>query len=221
MRISPIWMSRKRQALPPPGGFTLVELIVVLAIVAVLAAISVPAIASLTSPKEVLRKQGRRVVKLMNEARAGAVERKVRIELRIDPVRNEIRAVESQAYRAFAAADPFDREERDPEAWARAMTNRFERRLAFGEAFVLEGFSVEEAAAPNRDEGAFHRAGSPDRGRPNLKDSGPEPLALAFTPFGGSDGGGVSLYYKDTRLDMAADILTGRPKIVVRREVEE
>lgn len=221
MRTSPIWMSRKRHAVPPSGGFTLVELIVVLAIVAVLVAISVPAIASLTSPKEVLRKQGRRVMKLMNEARAEAMERKVRIELRIDPALNEIRAVESHAYRAFIAADPFDRENRDPEEWALAMTNRFEKRLAFGEEFVIEGFAVEETAAPEPDEEIFRREEPPSRDVENLEDSDPEPLALAFTHFGGSDGGGVSLYYKDNRLDIAADILTGRPKIVVRREVEE
>jgi prepilin-type N-terminal cleavage/methylation domain-containing protein len=132
-------------------GFTLVELIVVLAIVAVLVSISVPAIAAFASPKETLRKEGRKVVRLMNEARQAAMNRKVRIEIRIDPAMNELRAVESNAYRSLMASFPDGLVDREDEEWIAAMSNRFERVVSFGEEISLEGFPVEQIAAPFDD----------------------------------------------------------------------
>jgi prepilin-type N-terminal cleavage/methylation domain-containing protein len=204
-------MRKKRHA-----GFTLVELLVVLAIIAALITISVPAIAAFTSPKETLRKEGRRLMSLMNEARQVAMSRKIRVELRIDPVMNEIRAVESHAYRSMMANYPdglIDRE--DPE-WLALMSNRFERVITFGEEFMLEGFPIEEIEAPFDEDEMFQRLEMPEYDFQTLEDPEAEIVALTFTHFGGSDGGGVSLYFKERRLDIAADILTGRPKPVNR-----
>jgi prepilin-type N-terminal cleavage/methylation domain-containing protein len=194
-------------------GFTLVELIVVLVIVAVLISISIPVVASFSSPKETLRKEGRRVMKLMNEARQEAVGRKVRIDLRIDPVQNEIRAVESAAYRALMANYPDGLIDRDEVEWAQAMTNRFEKTVAFSDTIRLEAFSINQVELPSDEDDVFQRLEEPTE----LSDPKVETRAISFTHFGGSDGGGISLYYKETRLDIAADILTGRPKIVNRR----
>ena len=194
-------------------GFTLVELIVVLVIVAVLISISIPVVASFSSPKETLRKEGRRVMKLMNEARQEAVGRKVRIDLRIDPVQNEIRAVESAAYRALMANYPDGLIDRDEVEWAQAMTNRFEKTVAFSDTIRLEAFSIDQVELPSDEDDVFQRLEEPTE----LSDPEVETRAISFTHFGGSDGGGISLYYKETRLDIAADILTGRPKIVNRR----
>ena len=193
------------------SGFTLVELIVVMAIVAILITISVPVIASFSSPKETLRKEGRRVMQLMNEARQVAMSRKVRIDVRIDPVMNEIRAVESQAYRSIMAHDPDGLIDREGEEWLLAMSNRFERVIAFSDEIRLEGFPIEDIKAPFDEDEVFHHLETQELG-----DSEIEVIALTFTHFGGSDGGGISLFYKETRLDMAADILTGRPKLVNR-----
>lgn len=193
------------------SGFTLVELIVVMAIVAILITISVPVIASFSSPKETLRKEGRRVMQLMNEARQVAMSRKVRIDVRIDPVMNEIRAVESQAYRSIMAHDPDGLIDREGEEWLLAMSNRFERVIAFSDEIRLEGFPIEDIKAPFDEDEVFQHLEIQELG-----DSEIEVIALTFTHFGGSDGGGISLFYKETRLDMAADILTGRPKLVNR-----
>jgi hypothetical protein len=190
----------------------MIELLVVLAIIAVVITISVPTIASMTSPKHVLRKEGRRVMSLMTEARAAAMNRKIRIDVWVDPVLNEIHAVESSAYRALMTGVLDDRIERDEEEWALAMSNRFERVLALKEDFLIEAFSVDQIAVPTLEDETFQ---APDYEKPEAPPEG-EVRALSFTHFGGSDGGGVSLLYEDVRLDIAGDILTGKPKIVSR-----
>jgi prepilin-type N-terminal cleavage/methylation domain-containing protein len=197
-------------------AFTLVELLVVLAIIAAMITISVPVVASFTSPKETLRKEGRRVIRLMNEARQEAMSRKIRIEIRIDPVMNEIRAVESHAYRSLMANYPDGLVDRADEEWIAAMSNRFERVIAFGEEFALEGFPIEEIEAPFDEDELFQRQKTAEHQYEELENPEAETVALSFTHFGGSDGGGVSLYFKETRIDIAADILTGRPKPVNR-----
>ncbi len=203
------------------AGFTLVELLVVLAIIAAMITISVPAIAAFTSPKETLRKEGRRLMSLMNEARQVAMSRKVRVELRIDPVMNEIRAVESHAYRSLMANYPDGLIDRADEDWIAAMSNRFERVIRFDEEFALEGFPIEEIEAPFDEDEMFQRQEIPEQDFQTLENPDAEIVALTFTHFGGSDGGGVSLYFKERRLDIAADILTGRPKVVNRRVGDE
>lgn len=198
------------------SGFTLVELIVVLAIVAVLITISVPAIAAFSSPKETLRKEGRRVMRLMNEARQEAMNRKVRIEVRIDPARNEIHAVEAYAYRSLMANYPDGLVDREDEEWIAAMSNRFERVAAFGEEIMLEGFTIEEIEAPFDQDNAFQRMDVSEEEFRDEENPEAETVALTFSHFGGSDGGGISLFYKNTAVHLAADLLTGRPKLVNR-----
>ena len=195
----------------------MIELLVVLAIVGVIVTISVPTIASMTSPKHTLRKEGRRLMSLMTEARAAAMNRKIRIDVWVDPVRNEIHAAESSAYRALMENDPYDRIERDDEEWALAMSNRFERVLAFGEEFYLEAFSIDQIAAPTSEDDTFQTLEEPVPVYEEMEEPPEgEVRALSFSHFGGSDGGGVSLYYEDVRLDIAADLLTGKPQIVSR-----
>lgn len=201
-------------------GFTLVELLVVLAIIAVALTISVPAIASFSAPKETLRKEGRRLMQLMNEARQTAMRRKVRIELRIDPAANAVRAVEANAYRAMMARYPDGLIDREDEEWTRAMSNRFERVVTFNSEMTLDGFPVEAIAAPFNEDDMFQSLEAPDEAFQSQENPEAETVALSFTHFGGSDGGGITLSFKGASLNIAADILTGRPKVVNRRPVE-
>jgi prepilin-type N-terminal cleavage/methylation domain-containing protein len=201
-------------------GFTLVELIVVLAIVSVLVTVSLPAIASFSSSKETLRKEGRRAMRLLNEARQAAMNRKVRIDIRIDPVMNEIRAVESHAYRAMLARYPDGLIDREDEERLAVMSNRFERVIAFDEEISLEGFSVEQIEAPFDEDEAFRQLESREYESWEL-DPEAETVALTFSHFGGSDGGGITLGFREAAVNIAADILTGRPELVNRLEVVE
>jgi prepilin-type N-terminal cleavage/methylation domain-containing protein len=91
------WIGRNKptiqlSSIPPvrSSGFTLVELLVVIVIITVIAGIGIPTIESMTSPKYALRKQGRRVMKLMAEARATAMAQKVRTEIRFNPQAKEV-----------------------------------------------------------------------------------------------------------------------------------
>lgn len=191
-------------------GFTMIELLVVLAIIGVIVTISIPTIASMTSPKHALRKEGRKLMNFMTEARSVAMNRKIRIDVFVDSEQNEVRAVEASVYRALLTSE-LDEEDR-----VLAMSNRFERVVAFGEDLALEAFSVGQIVAPTAEDETFEKV---DVQRLEDRPEG-EVRALWFTHFGGSDGGGISLYQENLRLDIAADILTGKPKIVDRKANE-
>jgi len=195
----------------------MIELLVVLAIVAVIVTISVPTIASMTSPEHALRKDGRQLMLLMQEARSVAMNRKLRVDVMVDPLRNEVRAVERSVRDLGLPTDDFYATiERDSEEWELAMSNRFERVLQFSEETLLDGFSVDEIDVLGDDDDPFQEEPDRDVFEPDLS---PETafLAVTFTHFGGSDGGGVSLIRDSIRLDVAADILTGRPRLVQRK----
>lgn len=202
------------------AGFTLIELLVVIAIIAAMVTISVPAIAAFASPKETLRKEGRRLMALMNEARQVAMSRKVRVDIRIDPAMNEIRAVESYAYRSLMAGYPDGIVDREDLEWIAAMSNRFERVVPFRDELVLEGFSIDEIDPPFDENEMFQRRDMPGRNLEYTEEPEAETVALTFTQYGGSDGGGITFYFKERSLNIAADILTGRPKLVNRRVLD-
>ena len=187
----------------------MIELLVVMAIIVVLATISVPTIESMTSPKHALRKEGRRVMQLMAEARTAAMARKAKVNLLIDPASREIRMIEAQAYQAppLQVSSSLGVDE---------STNAYEKVVVLKEGFGLEAFAADEVATEGGGD-PFQKTGT----LPAFGTGEPtEQLAVAFTHFGGSDGGGIGLVKEGVRLDIAADILTGRPK-VVKREVEE
>jgi prepilin-type N-terminal cleavage/methylation domain-containing protein len=199
------------------AGFTMIELLVVLAIVAVVIGISVPTIASLSSPKRKLRKDARGLMQLLTEARSVAMNRKISVDVWIDPTRREVRAVESEIYRALRQADPYGTQEIDDEDRMLAMTNRFERIEVFEEGTLLEAFTAEEIEVEtDEEEDIFQRLEKPEPDFQSLEKPEGEVLALTFNHFGGSTGGGISLIRDDVRLDLACDILTGRPEIVKR-----
>jgi len=191
---------------PSKEGLTLVELLVVLAIIAVVATISIPTIASMTSPKNALRKEGRKVMQLMAEARTLAMARKAKVNLYVDTALREVRMVEAAAYRPVSEQDSSMRH-------ADESTNQYEKVIVFDEGFELGSFTADEIEVAEKEGDPFGKSGGlPAYGT----DESTEKLAVSFTHFGGSDGGGISLTKDSVQLDIAADILTGRPKIVKR-----
>lgn len=194
----------------PSSGFTLVELLVVLAIIIVVTSISIPTIAAMTSPKHALRKEGRKIMKLMTEARTAAMSRKVQIDLRIDPETREVRMMEARAFRSQMIQDTgFQSLETD--------TNRYETVIVFDEEYGIEAFTADEIQTGTEDDDGFQTLEVPMIGSEGAADQ----LAVSFTHFGGSSGGGITLVNDDVRLHLAADILTGRPKVVLVGEGEE
>lgn len=178
----------------------------VLAIIAVVATISIPTIASMTSPKQALRKEGRKVMQLMAEARTLAMARKAKVNLYVDSASREVRMVEAAAYRSIPAQDT-------AMLLTDVSTNGFEKAIRFDDGFELDGFTAAEIETGAEEDGAFWKSADlPAYG----SDEPTETRAVSFTHFGGSDGGGVSLAKDGVELAIAADILTGRPKIVKR-----
>lgn len=193
------------------SGFTMVELLVVLAIIVVITSISIPTIDAMTSPKHALRKEGRKVMRMMTQARMAAMARKVQVDLRINPATREVRMVEARAFQSLETADSdFQSMETD--------TNLFEKVVTFDEDYALECFSADQILTGKEaeEQSPFQTL---EESLADGEEAGDQ-LAVSFTHFGGSSGGGITLIKDEVRLDIAADILTGRPKLV-KREREE
>lgn len=187
-------------------GFTMVELLVVLAIIVVVTTISIPTIESMTSPKNALRKEGRKVMQLMAEARTAAIARKVKVDVRVDPETREVRMIEAQAYRSILL-----------ETGQEESTNRYEKTVMLDEEFELDAFSADQIQNVGNEDPFQKTTGIYSASQ----DEPEEMLAVSFSHFGGSNGGGISLIREGVRLDIAADILTGRPKVVKRETPDE
>jgi Tfp pilus assembly protein PilE len=171
----------------------MVELLVVLAIIAVLATITVPTIDAMTSPKHALRQEGRKVMQLMTQARMTAMSRKVKMDLYLDPETREIGLIESRSFNLAGAEEP------GPYLLS-ADTNRFEKRIILDEEFSLKAYPEEGV---EDTEGMVYE------------------LAVSFLHFGGSDGGGITLVKDEMELSIKADVLTGRAKVVFPGEGDQ
>lgn len=157
-------------------GTTLIELLVVLIVMTALLSISVPAIISLTSPKEQLRKQARSINQLLQIARLTAMKTNQQIDILIDPLSYRITAVESGYL-------PPDLSVTDA---VEVNSNRFSKSITLDEVIVSSVRSNELN------------------------------VAVSFTPFGSSNGGGIRLEKENTSMTLICDILTGRPSVQKR-----
>ncbi len=183
-------------------GFTMIELLVVMAIIIVITTISIPTIDTMTSPKHALRKEGRKIMLLMTEARTAAMNRKVQVELRIDSETRRIYMVETRAFEAAQSDDSVFESE--------INTNVFEKAVSFDEAYSLAVFTADQiqAGSAEKQEDPFEEPAAVSG------EETTDAAAVYFNHFGGSGGGGITLARDDLRLHIAADILTGRPKLV-------
>jgi prepilin-type N-terminal cleavage/methylation domain-containing protein len=191
-------------------GFTMIELLVVMAIIIVITSISIPTIEAMASPKNALRKEGRKIMQLMAEARMMAMSRKLQIDLRIDSEAREVRLIEARAFQTLETGDSgFQSSESD--------SSIYEKVLVFDEDYSLESFSAEQISTVEDDSDFQTLETVPSTESEETSDQ----LAVSFTHFGGSNGGGITLMRDNIQLHIAADILTGRPKVVKRRVDEK
>jgi len=204
------------------AGFTLIELLVVLGIVGVLIGISIPTVMDMVSPKHQLRKDARGLMNALNEARWNAMNKKIRIDVRVDPVMREVRAVEAELYRSLMSEDPYGFTTLEEEARLAATSNRFEKVVVFDEDTLLEAFTVEDIEVEtDEEEDIFRRLEKDSDYFKSLEAETNGVVAIVFNHLGGCDGGGISLVRGAIRLDIACDMLTGRAKLVTRNDVEE
>jgi len=194
-------------------GFTIIELLIVLVIVAIILTISIPAIANLTSPKYLLKKEARRITAFMWQARTKAMNQKIPIELWFDPAQNTLYAQKE----AFSKSVQTMENEESLEQENRQVV----QTLRLDEKLVIQPLSAEDVVALSSKQTLFETLDESVENDPLADSASSEKIhLLTFTHYGGSDGGGISIAYKKDRLNIVADILCGSPKIMRRKNNE-
>ncbi|HNX52382.1 MAG TPA: prepilin-type N-terminal cleavage/methylation domain-containing protein [Pontiellaceae bacterium] len=202
----------------PNSGFTMIELLVVLAIILVMTGLAVGTLSGSGTPKQQLRREARDLTALLQEARLSAMERKLKIEVYINPPARTVYAVESgYARKLLAADDGFFSETAAPDGFV-PETNRFFRTAVFPETIAIEPFALQEIEpeTPGTEplfEAAPEGTGDTDAAFLNRP-------VFSFTSLGGATGGGISVVRGEVRIDIACDLLTGLPEIVRRRAIK-
>ena len=200
------------------SGFTMIELLVVLAIILVMTGVAVATLFGSGTPKQQLRREARGLTGLFKEARLAAMERKLKVDVYANPATRTVCAVESGYARKLLAdnedffSDSANLTELVPE------TNRFFRVTTFPEEIGIEAFTLNDIEPEPTDEKPLFEP-APKEVDPMDSSEISRPV-FSFTHLGGASGGGVSVVRDDVRIDIACDLLTGLPEIVQRRAAQ-
>ncbi len=200
------------------SGFTMIELLVVLAIILVMTGVAVATLSGAGTPKQQLRREARSLTGLFKEARQTAMERKLKVDVYANPSARTVCAVESGYARKLLAdnteffSDSANLTELIPE------TNRFFRVTTFPEEIGIEAFTLNDIEPEAADEKPLFET-APKEATPVDSSEISRPV-FSFTHLGGASGGGVSVVRGDVRIDIACDLLTGLSEIVRRRAAQ-
>ena len=201
-------------------GFTLIELLVVLAIISIMVGVAVATLSGAGTPKQQLRREARDLTKLLKEARQAAMERKLKVDVYVEPSVRAVCAVESGYARKLLAAnaefftDETSLKDLVPE------TNRFFRVTTFPEEIAVEGFALSDIEPEKTGEEPLFETVPKEVPMTGSETSGVSRAVFSFTHLGGASGGGVSVARGGLRIDIACDLLTGLPEIVQRKAAE-
>ncbi|MEI8206658.1 MAG: type II secretion system protein [Kiritimatiellales bacterium] len=201
-------------------GFTLIELLVVLAIILVMASVAVATLFGVGTPKQQLRREARDLTKLLKEARQAAMERKLKVDVYVEPSVRAVCAVESGYARKLLAdnaeffADETSLKELVPE------TNRFFRVTTFPEEIAVEAFALSDIEPVVTGEEPLFAPAPKEVPMTGAETSAVSRAVFSFTHLGGASGGGVSVVRNGLRIDIACDLLTGLPEIVQRKAAQ-
>lgn len=190
----------------------MIELLVVLTIILIMTVMAVTTLSGSGTPKQQLRREARGLISLFKEARLTAMERKLKVDVYIDPEVRAVYAVESGYGRKLLAAGTGLADLEQPDS------NRFFRVTTFPEDIQIESFTLNEIEPAGSEETPlFESAVKNETSSDTEQTSFP---IFSFTQLGGATGGGVSVARSDLRIDIACDLLTGLPEIVRRRAVQ-
>lgn len=199
-------------------GFTMIELLVVLAIIMIMTVVAVATFSGAGTPKQQLRREARNLTGLLKEARLAAMESKLKVDVYADSSSRTVCAVESGYARKLLAgnAEVFSGGENLTELVPE--TNRFFRVTTFPEGIGIEAFTLNDIEPEATDEKPLFEAAPKEV--VETETSGVSRPVFSFTHLGGASGGGVSVVLGDVRIDIACDLLTGLPEIVRRRTAQ-
>ena len=204
---------------PGQGGFTLVELLVVLGIIIILAGVAVATIPGLGTPRQQLQGEARGILRLLREARLAAMERRLQVDVYIDEESRSVCAAEAGFARRWLSRRglPFPDAE---QMAALSDSNRFLRVAALPEDIAAEPLTLADLALDDgaAAAGVTSRLAAAQARAAELQTSAVIRPVMHFTQLGGASGGGVRLVRDDLRLEIACDVLTGRPQLVSRKE---
>lgn len=190
-------------------GFTMIELLVVLAIILIMTVVAVTALPGKGTPKQQLRREARGLISLFKAARQTAMERKLKVDVYVDPETRSVYAVESRYGRKLLADGTAFADLEQPES------NRFFRVTTFPEDIRIDAFTLSDIEPPGTEEAPLFEPVVQDESASDTDETN-QPV-FSFTRLGGATGGGVSVARNGLRVDIACDLLTGLPQIVQRR----
>lgn len=193
-------------------GFTMIELLVVLTIILIMTVVAVTTLSGSGTPKQQLRREARGLISLFKEARLTAMERKLKVDVYINPEVRTVYAVESGYGRSLLAAGTAFTDLEQPDS------NRFFRVTTFPEDIQIGAFTLNDIEPAETNEVPLFE---PAVRVETSSDEDPTGFPVfSFTQLGGATGGGISLERSDLRIDIACDLLTGLPEIVQRRAAQ-
>lgn len=198
-------------------GFTMIELLVVLAIILIMIGVAVVTVSGAGTPKQQLRREARTLTGLFREARFTAMERKLKVEVYVEPSARTVCAVEAGYARKLLAdnaeffSDGTSLKDLVPE------TNRFFRVTTFPEEIVVEAFALNDIEPVTTGEEPLFEPAPKSDPVTGTETSAVSRAVFSFTHLGGASGGGISVTRNGLRIDIACDLLTGLPEIVQRK----
>ncbi len=197
------------------AAFTLIELLVVLAIITIMIGVAVATLSGAGTPKQQLRREASGLTGLFKDARLAAMERKLKVDVYVEPAARMVCAVESGYARKLLVENPafFS----DGTGWVdfEPETNRFFRVTKFPEEIGIEAFTLNDIDPETTDEEPLF--GSAVKRGDTIEPFESSRPVFSFTHLGGASGGGISVVRDEIRIDIACDLLTGLPGIVRRR----
>ena len=202
------------------SGFTMIELLVVLAIIMIMTVVAVVSFSSTGTPKQQLRREALGLTRLLKDARQAAMERKTKVDVYVEPGIRTVCAVESGYARKLLADNAELFSDGDSLTNLVPETNRFFRVTTFPEEIAIDTFTLDDIEPETTgDEPLFEKAPKEDSVA-GTETSGVSRVSFSFTHLGGASGGGVSVARGELRIDIACDLLTGLPEIVRRKAAQ-